>query len=184
MKKWLCVLMVLSGSLATAEAAQKVGYLDEVYALGTVAGQGLACRAEKYDQFELLARAIVIGKSTNGKTQKEGLREFNAGKVDSFMSLADNNFAECNEIVADFDNQKIFQSTLYSDGRVKLYDGNIITPRNAYDASKLYKKDPEAFDRAYEAYKKYVAQAAKTGQNKKMIPLKDVNYDKFANQFD
>ena len=179
MYKWvlLSVLMLLGN---TAAAAPKLTYLEEIFALGSVAGQGLACRSPKYDQFELLARAIMIGKAANGEMQKQGIEEYNAGKVEAFMNIEAENFASCGTILKEFERQKIFSSVLYSDGRIKLYDGTMITPRNPYDASKLYQKDPQAFEKAHAAYKKSVAKAKENAKNAKKIPLMDPNYSKYA----
>ena len=179
MRKWeFFLILIMLANPATA--AKKPTYLEEVFALGSVAGQGLACRSPKYHQFELLARAIMIGKAANGAMQKQGIEEYSAGKVDAFMNIESENFANCNDILKEFENQKIFNSILYSDGKVEMYDGTIITPRNPYDASKLYQKDPQAFSKAHEAYKKAVAKAKESAKNVKKIPLSDPTYTKYV----
>lgn len=185
MKKFLSGFTFLCCLLMTANSsAKQVSYLEEVYGLGSVAGQGLACRAAKYDQYELLARAIMIGKARDAAEQKEAILQYNTGKVEAFMAIEDENFASCDEIIDEFNRQKIFKSTLYSDGKIKLYDGTLITPRKTYNAAKLYQKDPDAFTKADAAYKKYVAEAEKNGKTAKKIPLYDSNYNKYANQPD
>lgn len=183
MNKFLFYLIVSLLTSTATFAKQKVSYLEEVYSLGSIAGQGLACQADKYHQFELLARAILMSKATDSKMQKEGMEKYNIGKVEAFMTIEDENFANCNEITNNFNKQKIFKSILYSDGKIKLYNGTIITPHKPYDASKLYKEDPYAFEKADKAYKKSLALAQKNSKNAKKIPLKDSNYNKYANQF-
>ena len=175
-------LSILCICFATAVWASntKPTYFEEVYTLGTVSGQGLACKSKKYHQFELLARAIVVGKAPNKKVQKDGMDKYNAGKADAFMAMEDSGFAACAETLQAFDNQPIFKSVLYSDGRVKLFDGTMITPRKTYDASKLYVKDREAFIKADRAYKKFMEEAKKNSQNQKKIPLQDANYQRMA----
>lgn len=177
------LLLVLGCALPASAAERSVSYLEEVYSLGSVAGQGLACQSNKYDEYELLARAIMIGKAQNAAQQKEGIEQYNTGKVEAFMAMEDENFAACDEVNAEFDSQKIFKSTLYSDGRIKLYDGTMITPRKTYNAARLYQKDPDAFAKADAAYKKYVAQAEKNGKNAQKIKLHDANYDRYSDQF-
>lgn len=173
-----CFFVILAALLFnTANAAAKaLTYNEEMYALGSVSGQGLACKSQKYHQFEQLARAIMVGKAANSAEQKQGMERYNTGKVEAFMAMEDSNFKECDIILEEFERQKIFDSTLYADGRVKLYDGTMITPRKPYDATKLYKKDREAFLKADAAYKKYIAEGQKAGQNAKKIPLYDANY--------
>ena len=59
------------------QAAAQVTYIEEVRELGSVAGQGLACGASKYDTFELLARAILISKAPSNSIQAQGMNAFN-----------------------------------------------------------------------------------------------------------
>ena len=184
MKRYALFMMFLIVCGGVSEAFSKqLTYADEMYGMGTVAGQGLACKSQKYHQFELLARAIMVGKAKDAKMQQEGMERYSAGKVDAFMAMEDNNFSGCSEVLENFDKQKIFDCVLYSDGRIKMYDGTLITPRKPYKASSLYEKDREAFIKADAAYKKYVAEAKKNGQNAKKIPLKDSSYERYAKEF-
>lgn len=182
MRKILAIAL-LCMVYSSADAATKISYNEEMFALGTISGQGLACKSQKYHKFEMLARAIVVGKAKNAAERKSGMQSYNEGKATSFMAIEGANFADCEQTRAAFDKQKIFDSTLYSDGRVKLYDGTMITPYKKYDASKLYVKDREAFIKADAAYKKYLAEAQEMGQNVEKVPLVDANYQKFANEF-
>lgn len=184
MKK-LCFSVILVALLPVVSNAadKKMTYQEEMYLLGAVSGQGLACKSKKYHQFELLARALIVGKAPNGTVQKEGINSYNTGKAEAFMEMEESGFANCAETKEAFEKQPIFQSVLYSDGRIKMYDGTIIKPRKAYDASKLYQKDREAFIKADRAYKKYVAEANKNAQNVKKVPLHDANYSQFAKEF-
>lgn len=164
-------------------AAKPITYQEEMYALGAVSGQGLACKSSKYHQFELLARAIVVGKAPNAAVQQDGLERYAAGKASAFIEAEETRFAGCAEIVRRFDNQPIFKSVLYSDGRLKMPDGTIIKPRQPYDASKLYTKNPQAFIEFDEAYKKSVAETQKSLQNAPKVPLKDARYSSYADKF-
>ena len=144
----ICMGIILLASTNVSAASKPVSYLEEVYGLGSVAGQGLACQVKRYDEYELLARAIMIGKAPDAIQQKEAIQQYNVGKAEAFMAMEDENFASCPEVAEEFARQKIFKSTLYSDGRIKLYDGTMITPRKSYNANRLYEKDPNAFARA------------------------------------
>lgn len=183
MKFLVAVIAVFMLFGYSAQAAEEITYEQEMYALGAVSGQGLACKSQKYHQFELLARALIVSKAANDEMQKEGMRRYSAGKVNAFIAVEESHFADCDVIRAGFDGQKIFKSVLYSDGRIKLYDGTLITPRKPYKASALYEKDREAFIKADAAYKKSVALAKKNAQNAQRIQLKDFNYEKMAGQF-
>ncbi len=172
----LCLLNVSAN-------AKPITYQEEMYALGAVSGQGLACKSSKYHQFELLARAIVIGKAPNAAVQEDGLRQYGAGKASAFMEMEETQFAGCAEILQRFDKQPIFKSVLYSDGRLKLPDGTLIKPRQPYDASKLYVKDRDAFIKMDTMYKNSVAEMQKTMQNAPKVPLKDARYESYSKQF-
>ena len=50
-------------------------------------------------------------------------------------------FYECTLINRRFDRQEIFKAVLYEDGTIKMPDGKVITPRQPYDATMIYKKD-------------------------------------------
>ena len=163
MKKFF--LSLVAGIIAFSSAvfaADKPTYLEEAAGLGSVAGQGLACRAKKYHKFELIARAILVSKAKNDKMQREGLRVFNDEKVTSFMEIEREKFKNCDETVYAFNRQKIFETTLYRNGKIKMPDGSVIVPRKEYDVSKLYQKDPEAFAKIDVHTKKPLSQPWKT----------------------
>ncbi|MBQ9271251.1 MAG: hypothetical protein IJ218_03185 [Alphaproteobacteria bacterium] len=184
MKKILFFIATIFLFAQTANAASnQLTYEEEMYLLGTMSGKGLACKSQKYHQFELLARALIVSKAPNAEIQQRGMREYTSGKVDAFTESELDNFADCAQILKAFNNQKIFQSVLYANGKIKMYDGTIITPRQPYDASKLYVKDREAFRKADAAYKNSLAQAQKNAQNMKKVPLTDARYESYAQQF-
>lgn len=153
--------------LATPVSAQ-MAYEDEARALGAVAGQGLACGSSKYDTFELLARAIILTKSPNDSLQSKALKIFTEEKADVFVSKQLDNFSDCGRIVERFDAQDIFKATLYADGTIKMPDGQILTPRQPYDAGMIYDKNSNVRQRAASIYNKDVS-------NIKKIEFKDAS---------
>ena len=185
MKKIVCLMaMFLSLVFNNAYSKQNPSYIEEATALGSIAGQGLACRAKKYHKFELLARAIVVTKAKNDQMQRDGLRAFNEAKVNAFMDIESEKFSDCDEIVYSFNRQKIFEAVIYRNGKIKMPDGKVLVPRKEYDVSKLYKKDSKAFAKGDAAYKKAVKDAVENSKNQKMIKLEDASYADFANQFE
>lgn len=165
MFKYTFVLMFLA--LAFPAKAQ-MAYEDEARALGAVAGQGLACGSAKYDTFELLARAIILTKSPNDDLQTRALKIFTEEKADVFVAKQLDNFADCSNIVSRFDAQDIFKTTLYADGTLKMPDGQILTPRQPYDASMIYDKKSNVRQRAASIYNKDVS-------NIKKVEFKDAS---------
>ena len=138
--------------LSVPVSAQKISYIEEMQSLGSVSGQGLACQASKYDTFELLARAIMISKAASDAEQAKGMEAYNEYKVNAFISKIKDGFYDCRSIANIFDKQEIFKATLYGNGTIKMPDGTIITPRHAYDATQVYKKEPGIRDKYIKLY--------------------------------
>jgi hypothetical protein len=63
-------------------------------------------------------------------------------------------FFDCPSIARRFDRQDIFKAVLYGDGTIKMPDGRIFNPRQAYDAATLFKKDENAQTEAQAIYNK------------------------------
>ena len=183
MKKLCFLAAAIFFCAAEAWAAKPISYIDEIRQLGYVAGQGLACRARKYHQYELLARALLVTKASSDKEQQEAMVAYNEAKITSMSAVFAKDYEGCDNIVHEFNRQKIFSSVLYADGKIKLYDGTMLTPRKFYDASSLYKKDPKVYDKAYATYKKALAMAEKNRQNAKKLEFRDANYSRYADQF-
>ena len=148
------IFLILAVFLFATPVRAQVDYLEEARTLGIVAGQGLACGSAKYDTFELLARAIILTKSPNTAMQSKGLKVFTEEKANIFVVKQLDNFAGCGEIVDRFDAQDIFKTTLYADGTLKMPDGQILTPREPYDATKIYDKKANVKKRANAIYNK------------------------------
>ena len=136
----------------TANSYAQMPYIDEVRALGAVAGQGLACGAAKYNTFEMLARAILISKAPTDDMQAKGMYAYNEEKANAYFSKQMDGFYECELINRRFNAQDIFKATLYADGTIKMPDGNIVTPRKPYDASLIYDKKNNESTKAQAIY--------------------------------
>ena len=136
-------LWAVMGLFWAFSAQAQMPYLDEVKALGAVAGQGMACGATKYATFELLARAILISKAPSDKMQSEAVYAYNEAKANAYISKQMDGFFGCDSISRRFDNQDIFKATLYRDGTIKMPDGTLVTPRQPYDATLVYNKDTD-----------------------------------------
>ena len=133
-------------------AYAQMPYIEEAKSLGTIAGQGLACEASKYQTFELLARAIILTKSPSDSQQSAALQAYMEKKADVFVTKQLDKFADCQNIARRFDAQDIFKATLYADGTIKMPDGQIITPRVPYDAASIYDIKSQDLQHANEIY--------------------------------
>lgn len=160
--KFLLTAAVALGVSFSAQA-QKVGYIDEVKTLGYIAGQGMACGASKFQTFEMLSRAILITKAPNNKMQAKAMYAYNNAKADGYFAKQADGFFECNEINQRFDNQPIYEATLYADGTIKMPDGKIFKPRKPYDATLLYqdRNDRVNAQKIYDKGKKIKADGVK-----------------------
>lgn len=149
MKKILSFLICIF--CATSSHAQ-MPYIEEVRALGAISGQGLACGSSKYDTFELLARAILLTKSPSDKLQNDAIYAYSEEKANAYISKEMDGFYECAAINRRFDNQEIFKAVLYADGTIKMPDSKVLTPRKPYDATMIYKKNPNSLKEAQAIY--------------------------------
>ena len=139
MKIILIIAFILELAFSKEVYAQKIGYIEEVETLGYIAGQGMACGASKFQTFEMLARAILITKAPTDQVQAKGMYAYNRAKADGYYAKQVDGFFDCDNINRRFDNQLIYQITLYADGSLKMPDGKLFTPRHPYDATLLYK---------------------------------------------
>lgn len=170
MKKFLTLAAVLLFSFtAHAQLSITPSYIEEMKALGTVSGTGMACGAPKYATFEMLARAILVTKAVSDKNQEEGMIAYNTAKADAFLAKQADGLFNCDELNARFNNQKIFKTTLYADGTIKMYDGKVYHPRHPYDATLL--KDDEDVNRqdAMEIYR----EAKQKGKGRKKVAVSE-----------
>ncbi len=117
----------------------------------------------------MLARAILITKAISDKNQEEGMIAYNTAKADAFLSKQADGLFNCDEINARFNEQKIFKTTLYADGTIKMYDGKVFYPRHPYDATLL--KDDENANRqdAVEIYQ----EAKQKGKGRKQVAVSE-----------
>ncbi len=166
------LILSLGIGLWALNAQAQMPYIEEVRALGAIAGQGLACGSSKYDTFELLARAILLTKSPSDKLQNDAIYAYSEEKANAYMSKEMDGFYECAIINRRFDNQEIFKAVLYADGTIKMPDGQILTPRKPYDATMIYKKNSTNREKA---------QAIYNGSEAKIIKV-DVQDDALAAQ--
>ena len=102
------VFQVQAQEIVALEEDGPISYMDEVKALGAVAGQGLACDSTRIDTFEMIARVILITKARSNAEQAAGMRAYNEEKANAYISKQLDGFYECPQIVRRFDNQAIF----------------------------------------------------------------------------
>lgn len=141
--------------------AYSISYLEDVRNLGYVSGEGLACGATKYPSYELIARAYLVSTAKSDKEQADGMYEYNKAKATAFMEKRGDGYWGCEEVNRRFNNQKIFKSTLYKDGTIKLPDGKIIRPRRKYDVTLVYNRAENERDKLNAYYDKVMAKKRK-----------------------
>ncbi len=150
MKKFLLLssAFILSASAAFAQ----IPYMEEVKVLGAISGQGMACGSSRYTTFEMLARAIMLTKAPDLETMNKAMYAYNREKANAYMAKQMDGFYECPLIVRRFDNQEIFNITLYADGSLKMPDGKVIKPVRPYDASQIYDSSTPEIQTAQNIY--------------------------------
>ena len=152
-------------------------YVKSVQSFGYISGEGLACGAERYPAYELIARAYLVSKAKSDKEQSLGMIKYNQAKAKAYMSKKESGLYDCYNVNQRFNSQKIFNSKLYKDGRLKLPDGKIIVPRKKYDASLLYNRETNEKQKMDEFYNKVIEKKKKKAE-KEGIMKKIQQYEK------
>ena len=137
--------------------AYSSSYLEDVRNLGYVSGEGLACGAERYPSYELIARAYLVSKARSDQEQTDGMYEYNKAKATAYMEKRGDGYWGCEEVNRRFNNQKIFKSTLYKNGTIKLPDGKILKPRKEYDVTLVYNRQEDERSKLNAYYDKVMA---------------------------
>ena len=160
MKYIIAVLIFLVASINEVSA----GYIEDVKNLGYVAGEGLACGAQRYKAYELVARAYLVSSASSDQEQEKGMNEYNQAKAQAFLSKRHDGLWNCDAINRRFNKQQIFKTKLYKDGRLKMPDGKVIIPRDEYDATLLYDINEDERERLNELYDNIMARKRKQAQ--------------------
>ena len=87
------------------------------------------------------------------------MQSYNEYKANAFVSKMKSGLTNCRAIAKTFDEQQIFKMVLYGDGTIKMPDGTIITPRNEYDPTLVYKKDINERQKYVDMYYKQAQKA-------------------------
>ncbi|MBR1605648.1 MAG: hypothetical protein IJ660_06045 [Alphaproteobacteria bacterium] len=147
-----CFGKAQAGEIIALEDNTPVSYMDEVKALGAVAGQGLACGSTRIDTFEMIARTILITKAKSNAEQAAGMRAYNDEKANAYISKQLDGFYECSQIVRRFDNQDVFNVKIYADGTIQMPDGALYTPRAPYDVTAVSQENKNQRKQAQKIY--------------------------------
>lgn len=155
------ILFIVNISNAAAD------YIEDVKNLGYISGEGVACGAKRYPSYETVARAYLVSAAKSNEEQSRGMYAYNEAKANAFMHIYRSGNYDCAEIRERFNNQKIFKTKLYKNGTLKMPDGKVIKPRQAYDATQVYDKKYNEREYLEEMYEKILAkkrlQAQKEG---------------------
>lgn len=129
-------------------------YLKNVENFGLISGEGLACGAKYYPQYEHIARAYLVSAAKSDDEQAVGMYKYNDAKARAFMKKKQIALMGCDEVNYRFNKQKVLKTKLYKNGRMKFPDGKIITPRREYDVNLVYNRNVDERKKLDEMYKK------------------------------
>jgi len=120
----LCLLIAFEGQAQTTQT------YSEAEQMGVMAGLAYACGStQKLKDFELIATQILANKSTSDEETNQKLQQFATTKYRYMKRQKDSPRMSCKEVLEHFNNMPIFQSTVYSDGTIKMYDGTWLKPK-------------------------------------------------------
>ena len=139
MKKYFIYALTLSCFFSFNANAQ-ISFTEEAKALGALSGLGLYCESAKHETFEMLAFAVLKAKAPSAKSEKAALKIYSESKAETYIMKKRGRMDSCSEVLNRFDNQEIFNSTLYRDGTIKMSDGKTYTPKIKYDVNEVLMK--------------------------------------------
>ena len=147
----MLIALFITSTIARAD------YLEDVKNFGYVAGEGIACNSPRYKSYGMVTQAYLISASKSDDELQKGMYAYNEAKATSFIRMKDRKLRGCAEVRERFEKQKIFQTKLSKNGTLRMPDGKVIKPRQAYDTTKIYDKNADEKARLDEIYNKAVA---------------------------
>ncbi len=127
MKHFLCILLILGFCpICLAQSGKEITDAEQ---LGTVAGLAAACKAQKLDDFELIASRILANQSETDEAELANVRLYASTKYSILRRHKKNPQMTCAEIIDHFNKLPLFDSVVYADGTVKLSDGTWSKPK-------------------------------------------------------
>lgn len=110
----------------------------EAEIMGTLAGAAWACNAgESLINFEIIAGNILLNKAKTRKAQERAIDEYALAKLNAYKAQKRNPKVSCRNVIARFEAQEIFQSTVLADGRVRLPDGSWLIPHKYLNGQEI-----------------------------------------------
>ncbi len=127
MKKSIMILGLNLALLTFASSSEAVLPKSEAELMGAMAGGAWACGAiDDMKTFELISGNILLNKATTKEEQVKALESYSLAKLTAYRKQQRYPNISCQDFLRDFRKMEIFNSTVYSDGSVKLYDGTIL----------------------------------------------------------
>jgi len=140
MKKYFTYTLIFA-SLFSFDAKAQISFTEEAKALGALSGLGLFCESAKHETFEMLAFAVIKAKAPTKRSEKSALKIYSESKAETYiMKKRGSRLDNCSDVLVRFDNQDIFDSTLYRDGTIKMSNGKTFSPKTKYDVNKVLLK--------------------------------------------
>ena len=128
MKKILILGLLLP--LTVFGQQRTIKNMTDAEQLGAMAGVALACNAgNKLDDFELIASYLIGGQASTKTERTEAFKSYASEKLRTYNIQKKETPESCEEVLNHFYNLPIFGATVYKDGRVKMPDGKMITPK-------------------------------------------------------
>ncbi len=140
----LTFLFVIISFGAIAQKATKLPPISSApdhspFAFGTVAGIAYACNAGKpLEDYELIASRILQNMAPSKEMESAYIKEYAQAKKSAMDKQKTAPPMPCSQFLKEFKKQKIFQSTVMSDGSVKNPDGTWLLPRGQKAPPKGY----------------------------------------------
>ena len=129
MKKILCLVLTALWIWPAEAYDRTLEGMTEAQELGITAGLALACNAgAKLDDFELIASRLIANKALTAADEQKGYRQFAEEKFRAYNEQRNHPRESCGGVLDSFNRLPLFQSVVYADGGLKMYDGTYLKP--------------------------------------------------------
>ena len=129
MKKILCFCLAVCVCVSARALDRTLEGMTEAQELGITAGLALACNAgAKLDDFELIASRLIANKALTAADEQKGYRQFAEEKFRAYNEQRNHPRESCGAVLDSFNQLPLFQSVVYADGGLKMYDGTYLKP--------------------------------------------------------
>ena len=128
------VLWVVVVSFSFPALAKDLNLMSEAGQMGTLYSLASLCgeNTQKLKDYELIASRIMATRADTLEEENAVKKEYLWQKFKSFQKYNNASLSDCDQILHQFRRMPLFQSVVYSDGGIKMYDGTYFPSKRPF----------------------------------------------------